>query len=106
MKTDEQQYCEYLDSFGLTNHVKLTDEEKGKITNPNDLPDGVYRNSSMPYIYYRIEKPKLTDIQISNILAIKKLRETRTIKGCIIFFVVIAIIEIIVGLVFTGIIHS
>ena len=62
-----------------------------------DLPDNVFRDF-LNYKSYKVEST-LTDNEVKQLIMLKQTERLETIKNCLIFFVVLTIIGIIIGIV-------
>ena len=69
------------------------------------LPEGVFRYEYQSGIesdeFYTVYEPELTAEEISEYLTYKKLHMLRTIKNCVVFFVVLTVIFLVLGYIYT-----
>ena len=69
------------------------------------LPEGVFRYEYQSGIesdeFYTVYEPELTAEEISEYLTYKKLHMLRTIKNCVVFFVVLTVIFLVLGFIYT-----
>lgn len=76
------------------NYRKMLDEGR-------PLPDGVYEyESDGPSVrcFYMIEEPELTEREFNELATLKQLKLLTTIKKCVVFFTVLTIISLVLGL--------
>lgn len=93
----KKSYLQELENNGLVTSEYCSDEENEKYSNMNEdqIPDNVYQPvESTDYQRYESD---LTDEEKKLYLLAKQNSNLKIIKGCVIFFVVLAIIGIIVG---------
>lgn len=101
-----KQLNSYKYEFDLLQKVECPKEESKRylqmVKNGEPLPEGVYRyvyeNGEQADIFYTIYKPDLTDAEIAEYLSYKQLGYIKTIKNCVLFFTIIAIISLTVSL--------
>ena len=69
------------------------------------LPEGVFRYEYQSGIesdeFYTVYAPELTADEIAEYLTYKKLHMLRTIKNCVVFFVVLTVIFLVLGFIYT-----
>ena len=65
------------------------------------LPEGVlsylYEDGNVSSAFYTVQKTDLTDAEISEYFACKQLKLLTTIKNCLVFFTVLAVISLVLG---------
>lgn len=98
-----KQLNSYKYEFDLLQKVECSKEDckkyKEMVENNQTLPEGVYRytyenGEVSPDLFYTIYKPDLTDAEIAEYLSYKQLGYIRTIKNCVLFFTIMAIISL------------
>lgn len=92
---------EYPMEYDLLQKVPCTDEENReyleRLRKGLPLPEGVVRDTSPSFgeeldSFYRWAEASLTDRELNEYLTYKKLKMLKTIKNCVIFFTVLAVI--------------
>lgn len=95
-------YYRELQNNGMINTEKCSSEEfyKYKDMKASEIPDNVdFANASESTGFYKYSKGELSDEELK-IFALAKINsKLKFIKGCVIFFVVLAIIGIILGII-------
>ena len=102
-----KQLNSYKYEFDLLQKVECSKEDckkyKEMVENNQTLPEGVYRyvyeNGEQADIFYTIYKPDLTDAEIAEYLSYKQLGYIKTIKNCVLFFTIMAIISLAASLI-------
>ncbi len=96
----------YKFAFDLLQRIPCSKEEnkeyKAILKNGGSLPEGVF-----PYVYeggeepngefYTIYETDLTQAELDEYIAYKQLYMIRTIKNCVVFFTVLAVISLIIA---------
>ena len=95
----------YKYDFDLIQKIPCTTEENKAYTalvkEGRSLPENVYRyeyeNGVGSFEFYRVYEPELTEQELSEYLTFKRLKLLNTIKNCTVFFVVLAVISLVIG---------
>lgn len=101
----KQIYFESLELVGLTSATEVSRSEALEYSNmkPSDLPEGVvYKDSdgwNTDGAYYKYKIINMTEEEIQTCLLAKAAHHLKTIKGCAVFFVVIAIISLVFSII-------
>lgn len=91
--------------FGLLQKIPCSKEENKEyqqlLKNGESLPDGVfayvYDNGEVSTTdFYTVYEPKLTDEEIKEYLMYKQISMIKTIKNCVLFFVILTIISMVI----------
>ena len=68
-----------------------------------ELPQGVYRKKDIDGreldLFYTVYDPQLTEQEMQEYIALMQYKEIRTIRKCVVFFTVLAVISLIVGII-------
>jgi hypothetical protein len=89
-----------LEEYNLCIREDCSQEDNLKYSkmNPNEIPENVFQSTYGEYIeFYKLSKPNISDDEIKILLQIEQEKHLHSIKYCMIFFVVLAIIGIILG---------
>lgn len=100
----------YKFDFDLLQKIPCTQEENkaylAMVKAGEPLPDGVFRYEYQSGIesdeFYTVYEPELTADEIAQYLTYKKLHMLRTIKNCVVFFVVLTIVSMVLGFILTA----
>ena len=107
MKKDKvdlrEELRQYRDEFNVVQEIACTKEEiaefKKILKEGGELPEDVHARicydvdgEEMGKEYYRIYTPDLTEQEMQEYLTLKRLSLLKTIKNCVVFFTVLAII--------------
>jgi hypothetical protein len=93
-----------LENNGILIRKNCTNEENLKyagMDKSGDLPTDVFANESSytEKRYYKLSKSDLTDDDITTLISLKKVEHLKKIKDCMIYFVIISILSIIIGII-------
>lgn len=80
-----------------TKNCTQEENEKYKSMPQDELPDDIIVDPNYPSYHLQYIKGELTDEEIKIYLLAKLNSHVRVIKGCVIFFVVLAVLGIILG---------
>jgi hypothetical protein len=90
---------EHKFEFGLLEKVPCTKKENAEYTqmikNGEALPEGVHAYVYETNEFYEIHEADLTESEIQEYLTYKQLSLIRTIKNCVVFFTVLAVIGLV-----------
>ncbi len=90
---------EHKFEFGLLARTPCTKQENKEylqiLKDGGNLPEGVRAYSYEPDEFYRIQEADLSEAEIQEYLTYKQLSLIRTIKNCVVFFTVLAVIGLV-----------
>ena len=73
------------------------------LKNGQALPQGVYRKKDIDGreldLFYTVYDPQLSEKEISEYIELMQYKEIRTIRKCVVFFTVLTIISLILGII-------
>ena len=92
----------------LLQRLPYTDEDNKKYMNliqrGEVLPEGIFRYEASDGTalneFYSIYDPQLTEKEQQEYIALMQYQELKTIRKCVVFFTVLAIVSLVIGIVF------
>ena len=101
----KQKLRSYKFEFDLLQKIPCSQEENKAYLDllkaGQPLPEGVFRYEYQSGIesdeFYTVYEPELTADEIAEYLTYRKLHMLRTIKNCVVFFVVLTIVSMVLG---------
>ena len=92
---------DYKLDLGLLEVLPCTEQENSEYMkmrkNGEPLPQGVREYSNAPNEFYKIHDPELSKEELAEFLTYKQLSLLNTIKKCVVFFTVSAVIGLVFG---------
>jgi hypothetical protein len=95
-----QDYMDLIKETGFVEVERLSGGEESRIKemikNGEELPLGVFEDEGQLFVRQEMD---LTDVEMIKYCALKMLKATNTIKNCVIFFTVLAVLSLVAALI-------
>lgn len=98
----QQQYEEALEALGYATVEACAPEECEQYAKMEQLPDGIKQSTQNPSVYLKYRK-SFSPEELEKIVFIQQMKLSKnvsTLKNCVVFFTVLAVIQLLIGFYF------